>query len=89
MENNSKSMAKRMRPKLRDLKSRISFTDIKDKEIMPLEEACVFINMEPAYMYQLIFKKTIPYHKPGGRLVYFERNDLLAFLKSNKTEGKA
>ena len=59
-----------------------------DKEVMNLEEAALFMNVSKSLLYKLTSRKEIPHYKPNGRVVYFERMELLNWLRQNpvKTE---
>jgi excisionase family DNA binding protein len=53
------------------------------KEILTAEEAALFIGVTRSQLYKLTHLKAIPYFKPMGKLVYFEKSELLDWLKQN------
>lgn len=53
------------------------------KEFLTSEEACEYIGIKRSTLYKLTFSKAIPYHKPNGKKIFFERTKLDAWLKSN------
>lgn len=53
------------------------------KEILTVKEAAQFLDLKPAYLYQLTAKRLIPHLKPGRKL-YFDRSELIAWVKQNR-----
>lgn len=56
------------------------------KEMLNLEEACVYTGLSKSWMYQLCHKRIIPFYKPGRKKSYFKRDDLDMFLQRNRQE---
>lgn len=57
------------------------------KTIYSKEEAALFLNLDPDYLYQLKFHgKLKAYKKKGQKKIYFRREDLEAYLISNSSE---
>ena len=54
-----------------------------NKEVLTLEEACDYTGISQSYMYKLTSAGKIPYSKPLGKLIYFERSKLNSWLLSN------
>ena len=59
------------------------------KEILNLEEAARFIGVTRSQLYKLTHAHAIPYFKPSGNLVYFERTELLKWLRQNPVRSQA
>ncbi|WP_034919649.1 helix-turn-helix domain-containing protein [Gillisia sp. CAL575] len=51
-----------------------------NKEVLTLEEACQYTGISRSYMYKLTSSEKIPYCKPRGKLIYFEREKLNSWL---------
>lgn len=49
------------------------------KEILTVNEAAEFLNLETSYLYQLTSKRLIPYYRPGRKL-YFKKSDLIDWI---------
>lgn len=47
-------------------------------------EAAAFTGLSLGYLYKLTHNKMIPHYKPNGKLIYFDRKELEAWLKRNK-----
>lgn len=57
------------------------------KTIYSKEEAALFLNLDPDYLYQLKFHgKLKAYKKKGQKKIYFRKEDLEAYLISNSSE---
>ncbi len=59
------------------------------KEVLNLEEASVFLGMKKSALYKMTHKMVIPFYRPGGKMVYFEKSELLAWLRQNRVASKA
>jgi excisionase family DNA binding protein len=51
-------------------------TYLLQKEILSLQEACVYLSISPSYMYKLTSSRKIPHYSPMGKLIYFKRIEL-------------
>ena len=60
------------------------------KEYLSVAETAEFLSYKKSYVYQLIHKNAIPYHKvgAGNRSVRFKREDLLNYLTADRREAK-
>lgn len=54
------------------------------KEILNAEEACAFLGITKGYLYKLTHRHEIPFYRPNGKLIYFERKDLMAWMRRNR-----
>ena len=57
--------------------------EIQTNPFLNLKEACNFLKVSSSLLYKLTSNKKIKYFKPTGRLIYFDREDLINFIKSN------
>jgi excisionase family DNA binding protein len=48
------------------------------------EEAAKFLGISMSQLYKLTSSGVIPHHKPQGKLMYFFKEDLIAFIKGTK-----
>lgn len=53
------------------------------KNVLTFNEACKFLNMSKSYLYKLTSAQQIPHYKPSGKMVYFERTALEAWMRQN------
>ncbi len=53
------------------------------KDVFTTEEACQFLDISPSQLYKLTSKQKIPHYKPRGKMVYFDKKELVKWLKRN------
>jgi excisionase family DNA binding protein len=53
------------------------------KKIFSFDEASRFLNLSKSYLYKLTSGNLIPHYKPQGKMLYFEREELEAWLRQN------
>ena len=49
------------------------------KEVLTVNEAAEFLNLETSYLYQLTSKRLVPFYRPGRKL-YFKKSDLIDWI---------
>lgn len=54
------------------------------KEILKVDEACAFLGISKNYLYKLTHRHQIPFSHPNGKLIYFERTYLMAWMRRNR-----
>ena len=54
------------------------------KEILSLQEACVYLCISQSYMYKLTSSRKIPHYSPMGKLIYFKRSEIDEWILKNK-----
>ena len=50
------------------------------KKILTLDEAALLLGITKPYLYRLTSRHLIPHYKPGGKKVYFDRAELIAWV---------
>lgn len=53
------------------------------KEVLNLEEAAMFLGISKSSLYKMTHNQAIPYFKPNNKMVYFEKSELLKWLRQN------
>lgn len=53
------------------------------KNVLSFEEASRFLNLSKSYLYKLTSGNLIPHYKPQGKMLYFEKTELEAWLRQN------
>ena len=56
---------------------------ISSKDILTLQEASVYIGVSLSQLYKLTSTQCIPHYKPRGKMCYFEKKELDAWLLRN------
>jgi excisionase family DNA binding protein len=72
-------MEKSIEARVSELEQQIFVT----KEILSFEEASRFLNLSKSYLYKLTSGNLIPHYKPQGKMLYFEKTELEAWLRQN------
>lgn len=57
------------------------------KEYLSLKEACRYMNVSESMLYKLTAGAQIPYFKPNGKLLYFRRDDLNAWMSRGREDA--
>ena len=69
-----------------DLERRVELLEKKMagvNDIMTIDEASLYTGLAKSYLYKLTSKNEIPYYKPLGKIVYFEKAELDKWLRLN------
>ena len=54
------------------------------KEVLTSDEAARYLGISKSYLYKLTMRQLIPHYKPMGKMCYFNRHELEAWLQSNR-----
>jgi len=54
------------------------------KQVLNFQEAVAYTGFSASYLYKLTAGRLIPHSKPSGKLVFFDRAELEAWLMSNR-----
>lgn len=58
------------------------------KEVLNLEEAAVFLGISKSSLYKMTHNQVVPFYKPNNKMVYFEKSELLKWLRQNPVASK-
>ena len=53
------------------------------KNVLTFEEGVLFTGLAKSYLYKLTASGKIPYYKPSGKLIYFDRSELERWMLRN------
>ncbi|HOO95973.1 MAG TPA: helix-turn-helix domain-containing protein [Proteiniphilum sp.] len=53
------------------------------KNVLTFDEAVMFTGLAKSYLYKLTASGKIPYYKPSGKLIYFDRSELERWMLRN------
>lgn len=59
------------------------------KNVLSFDEASKFLNLSKSYLYKLTSGNLIPHYKPQGKMLFFERADLEAWLRQTHQDTGA
>ena len=54
------------------------------KEVLTSDEAARYLGISKSYLYKLTMRQLIPHYKPLGKMCYFNRQELEAWLQVNR-----
>ena len=54
------------------------------KEVLTSEETAQYLGISKSYLYKLTMRRAIPHYKPMGKMCYFNRHEVEAWLQSNR-----
>lgn len=58
------------------------------KETLSIDEVSQVYDLKKSYLYSLVHNKRLPYYKVGGgRLVFFKKSDVEAFIQSCRIDS--
>lgn len=58
------------------------------KDVLNLEEAAKFMGIARSSLYKMTHEQTIPFYKPNGKMIFFEKTDLLAWVRQNRVASQ-
>lgn len=58
------------------------------KDVLTVDEACKITGFKKSYIYKLTHLKQIPHYKPTNGAVFFDKVELMDWMKQNKQEVK-
>lgn len=54
-----------------------------------LEEAATYLNVSKSYLYKLTSTNRIPFYKPSGKLVFFDKRELDQWILQNRVRPQS
>lgn len=69
--------------KLDERLSRIEKLLLGSKKVLSFDEACDYTGFSRSYMYKMTSSNTIPFSKPNGKVIFFEKEKLDKWLLQN------
>ena len=58
-----------------------------NQPMLTLEAFCLFADISLDQCYKLTSNKQIKFYRPGGKKIYIDREDAIAYLKQNAVES--
>ena len=62
----------------------VKMAGLATKEVLTFAETAAFTGLSKSYLYKLTSGQKIPHYKPAGKVVYFNREELQAWLLQNR-----
>jgi len=58
-----------------------------NKQTLNINEAAAFAGLAVSYLYKLTSTQEIPHYKPRGKIIYFDKSELEAWLRQGKVSS--
>lgn len=71
--------------KLESIERMLKEQNMLKKEVLNFGEAAIYLELSHSHLYKLTSRATIAHYKPNGKKIYFKREELDAWLLSNRT----
>lgn len=81
MENNIELMAK--------LEHIEQLTLLGAKDVFNMDDLVAYTGLSKGYLYRLVCKREIPFYKGGGKMNFFKREDINAWLLQNRVSSQS
>ena len=59
------------------------------KNVLTIDDVSLLTGLSKSHIYKLTCSKQIPFYRPNGKLVYFDRAELESWLKQNRVNTTA
>lgn len=56
------------------------------KEVLTSDEAARYLGVSKSCLYKWTMERTIPHYKPNGKMCYFNRKEVEAWMQSNRVQ---
>lgn len=56
------------------------------KNVLTINDVALLTEMSKSYIYKLTYKNQIPYYRPNGKLIYFDKKEIEDWMRQNRVE---
>ena len=63
--------------------------DFSQNKVLTFEQGCIYLGYAKSYVYKLTSAGILPYSKPNGKSIFFDREKLEAWMLSNTSSSHA
>lgn len=74
--------------KLNLLEQLLTEQNLLSKQVLNFKEACTYLDLSESHLYKLTSSRQIPHFCPQGKRLYFNRQELDAWLQSRRQETR-
>lgn len=64
-----------------------NFSLLAAKNVLSMDDVVLLTGLSKGYVYKLTCKKEIPYYKPNGKMIYFDRQEVEEWMKQNRVNS--
>lgn len=65
------------------------YTLLSAKNVLSLDDVAALTGLSKSHLYKLTCSHQIPYYKPNGKQIYFDRGEVEAWMKQNRVATQA
>lgn len=65
------------------------YTVLAAKNVLCIEDVAILTGLSKSHLYKLTCRREIPHYKPNGKFVYFDRQEVEAWMKQNRQSTNA
>lgn len=59
-------------------------SNLETKEVLTLNEVSIYTGLSKSHIYKMCSQNLIPFFKPFGKVNYFDRQEIISWLKQNR-----
>jgi len=74
---------------LSELQALKSLTLLSAKQVLTMTDASLLTGLSKSHLYKLVGRKAIPHYKSGGKITYFDRDELNKFMLQHRVKTAA
>ena len=63
--------------------------DFSNNKVLTFEQGCMYLGYAKSYVYKLTASNILPYSKPNGKSIFFDREKLESWMLSNAKKSLA
>ena len=79
-------MSDELKKELEEIKR---YSMVAAKNVLNIEDVAFMLGVSKSNVYKLTCNKEIPYYRPNGKYVYFDRSEVESWMKQNRQASKA
>lgn len=72
---------------LLEIKKELAVSNLYNKEVFSLQDFCTYADISLHHGHKLTQQHLIRYFRPGGKKIYIDRTDAIAYLKQNPVDS--
>lgn len=57
------------------------------KTVLTLNDVALLTGLSKSHLYKMTCQKQIPYYRPNGKQIYFDRGEVEAWMKQNRVSS--
>lgn len=64
------------------------FALLSAKTMLTIDEVCLFMGLSKAHIYRLTCTHSLPYYKPNGKQIYFDKKEIENWMHTNRVNSQ-